>query len=736
MTFATLLVLSNLTGCTQMSSELEEVQRLSKQPFRSMQEVMDTNAESMKYSSFSQRTAVADYQAAYNRVSEEQSRKCTTFSSKVLAEHNKNSDYDYEIMSSGQHDYWKNLLDDYIIDNPIATSIKEFSGYYFLTVDFTVKPNTMGNFLAAANYLGLDNCFKHDAYEMPVLNETWIAQAFSDINDYRRALELPEYRTFINSDTSQVYQQPTVEETEPEENNDMLEDDDELLDTGDEGEGDVEGEVGEDTETEPETQATNNATTVENNSGEVYKPENRQIESSDTFNGNLRKLEYDVNEYEEVVGSSQDSVAFMPYLEQVYQSAPPSGAISGNGCYNEGINGLRDFGFNRTDLKQIDYKDASGQPLTVEASGTMRITFVFKQNEIDKEQLDYVLAYLEKYESNNDFIAKYDTTNYVSLPEFITKQIEVKVEELDRLINNGDINGLMRMDTIEDAGLALKLAQYRNSADITTYVTDVKGCLERHGNVYLIEVERTIADTPKDVGLVAQYKEKAYMVVRQKDLNFYINDIFTASRELTRQPEIHEISQQYRQIVNLNLSDVVTDEIQNQITSTVLNDWAYYSNVRQLSNEKNEAFGMYGQFNTNRSVLSAERLEYINSKMRNYLTFKGTNEQAIVNIVPVSWIGGTEHQVEFITKEFINYPKFNEGKYLECYYLVSHFGNRWVIDDIQVIVEEDVSGQAYSDRVADFRNAENLIKGEEASVASITEVTGKVNQDNNTENAQ
>lgn len=727
-----MLALSNLTGCTQMSSELEEVQRLNKQPFRSMQEVMDTNAESMKYSSFSQRTAVADYQAAYNRVSEEQSRKCTAFSSKVLAEHNKNTDYDLEIMSSGQHDYWKNLLDDYIIDNPIATSIKEFSGYYFLTVDFTVKPNTTGNFLAAANYLGLDNCFKHDAYENPILNEIWIAQAFKDINAYRAALDLPEYRTFINSDTSQVYTQPTVEE--PEEDTNGLEDGDELLD-GEEGTNETQAED-ETEETQEELTQPNTATTVENNSNDVYRPENRQIESSDTFNGNLRKLEYDVAEYEEVCGSSQDSVAFMPYLSQVYQSVAPSGAISGDGCYSEGINGMRDFGFNRTDLKTIEYKDASGQPLSVDASGTMKITFVFKQNEIDKEQLDYVLAYLESYKSNNDFIEKYNTTNYVSLPEFITKQIEVKVEELDRLINNGDINGLMRMDTIEDAGLALKLAQYRNAADITTYVTDVKGCLERHGNVYLIEVERTIADTPKDIGLVAQYKEKAYMVVRQKDLNFYINDIFTASRELTRQPEIHEISQQYRQIVNLNLSDVVTDEIQNQITSTVLNDWAYYSNVRQLSNEKNEAFGMYGQFNTNKSVLSAERLEYINSKMRNYLTFKGVNEQAILNIVPVTWIGGTEHQVELITKEFVNYPKFNEGKYLECYYLLSHFGNRWVIDDIQVIVEEDVSGQAYADRIQDFKEAQGVIKGEEASVASITEVTGTVKQDNNTSETQ
>ena len=83
-TLAMLMALSTLSGCSQMSSELEEVQSLSRQPYRSLQRVMDTNAEGMRYSSFSQRTAVEDYQASYNKVSEEKQKKFIEFLSKVL----------------------------------------------------------------------------------------------------------------------------------------------------------------------------------------------------------------------------------------------------------------------------------------------------------------------------------------------------------------------------------------------------------------------------------------------------------------------------------------------------------------------------------------------------------------------------------------------------------------------------------------------------------------------------
>ena len=726
MTLAMFMALSNLTGCAY-SSELAAVQALDRQPFRSMQQVMDTNKEGLKYTSFSQRTAVGDYKASYNQVSAEQQAKCMDLLSVVLGELNKNVDYDTSIVDPEQHDYWKNLLDDYILENPMGQRIREFSGYYFLTVNFAVRPNTTGNFLAAANYVGFDNCFKHDENEEPILNNTWITYAFDEINAQREALELPVYKTFMSADTTQVYTQETEEVTLPEETeDDLLDEDDELLGDGEEASTEETFEEGTEDGTEPAVQETRSTTSVEDNSQDVYTPENKVMESSDTFNGNLRRLEYDIEEYEDILGSSQDSVAFMPYLSQVYQSAPATGALSGDGCYNEGISGMRDFGFNRDDMQSWTTQQ-DGQNVSLDCTGSASITFVFKQDELDKDELNFVLAYLENYTSFNPFIEN-TGHNYISLPTFIENQIKIKVEELDRLTNNGDVNGLMRMDTIEDAGLALKLAQYRNSADITTYATDVKGCLARHGNVYLVEVERTIADTPKNTGYVAQYKEKAYVVVRQKDVDFYINDVFTASRELTRQPEIHEISQQYKQLVNLNLADVVTDEIQQAICRTVLNDWSYYTNQRILGGDEKSAddYGMYGQFNSNRSTLPEDRLEYINSKMRNLVIAKGVGTKANLNIIPVEWVGGTNQQVELITKEFIQYGD-NTGHYMECYYLLSHFGNRWVIDDIQVFNERDSSGQDYQKVLSDF-SGDNVIRGLKASNDKTTEVLGEVQQ--------
>lgn len=716
----------SMTGCSKSDSELAIVQAKSKEPIRSLQKVMDTNAESMKYSSFSQRTAVKDYKANYNVVSETQANKCYTMLTDVLTELNKNIGYNIEIVDKQNHDYLKNILDDVILENPRAQSLKEFSGYYFLTVEFTTKPNTLGNFLSAGNYVGLDNCFKHTETGDAELNDSWISEAIKQLNISREAKGETPYQVFLSINSNEVYNRP--EETTPVDDigtNDVGETG-ETGETGDMPTGDG-GENGTDgMETQPETQP-EIQNDITNNTTDVYIPANKAIGDSDTYNENLRKLEYSISEYENILGTSLNTVSFMPDLSMIYQSTTPVGALSGDGCYNEGISGLRDFGFDRDELNTYTYKTSKGET-DVNCSGLAHVTFVFKQDELDKEALNFVFAYLEDYKSNNSFIEKYDTQNYVTVPEFVENQIKIKIEEFDRLTNNGDANGLLRMDTIEDAGLGFRQAQYRNVADITTYSTEYKGVLERKGNVYLVALERTVADSPKDLGYVGQYKEKGFAVVRQKDLDFYINDIFLASKELTKQPTVYEISQQYRQLVNLNLADEVSEEIKAAITSTVLNDWAYYSNKRILysKNQDVEGYGMYEQFNDNRATLSDDTLEYINSKMRGYLVAKGTSEQSTLFIKPVTWIDGTEEQVELVTKEFINYPSFKEGKYLECYYLLSHFGNRWVIDDIQVFNERNVSGEDYNLLIQDFSSAD-VIKGERASSDTITDVTGTVN---------
>ena len=66
---------------------------------------------------------------------------------------------------------------------------------------------------------------------------------------------------------------------------------------------------------------------------------------------------------------------------------------------------------------------------------------------------------------------------------------------------------------------------------------------------------------------------------------------------------------------------------------------------------------------------------------------------ATLTIVPVEWIGGFDTQVELTTKELIEYEGVDLGLYLENYYVVSHFGNQWVIDDIQQITERELSGE-------------------------------------------
>ena len=101
---------------------------------------------------------------------------------------------------------------------------------------------------------------------------------------------------------------------------------------------------------------------------------------------------------------------------------------------------------------------------------------------------------------------------------------------------------------------------------------------------------------------------------------------------------------------------------------------------------------MYDCFNDDTEMLSADKLEELNSRIRSLLVKHGTNVSATHTGVITEWIGGSNNQIEFTTEEIITYNGMDDGVYLKCYYLLSNMSDKWVIDDIQIIEQEDVSG--------------------------------------------
>lgn len=742
---ASILTISTLSGCgkaetilvnAQNGGEFERITSLPEQRMKSKQQVIDDNGIELSYMAASNlRRVDKSTTMDYNTVSSSMQERLTAAVSDTLAELNgkntllyddsyveamENADettdftkYDRVLSTYNATYYLKNFFDNYKITgiNP-GMEMREFSGYYFVRMETTIAPNTEGTFKVMANYLGLDNCFIRDENRVFMPNVPWIIQSIEAVNKRREELKLEPHAVFIDSETAMsssgtpiidtipVEEEQTAEETVAEDAN-STENTTETAET-------VAPEVPDDT---PEDVAyiTNDISEDTSRALEtVYMPRNMSNAANSLYTNNLRKLEYDVDEYEEVNGSSLSYTAMLPGLEMVYNPVKyaEGSYFEGDGCYKEGLSGLTNFEFNA---------DAT--------TGTATIVLIYKQDEYDKDKLAFYTAYVESLKPSNAFEETYnvddlEADNFINVPNFVEEKILVKVEELDRLINNGDINGLMRHETIEDAGLALRYAEYASVADITTYSSKVQGVLASDGNVYLVKVKTDVTESVKDMAMPVSYAVTQVYVIRQSDLEFYINDIYVSDKTLTAPPLIEEVSQRYREIVNLNLADTMDDakfdSVKEEIVNTLLNDWSYSANNKAYMGSEyvSKHYGLSKLLNSNREVLSEDRYYYIGSYMAKNLNLRPDRDDARLAIIVDKWLQGTEQQVEFTTRELFYYPNStgsdSVGCYQECYYVVSHFRDMWVIDDIKYSgVEPNVTGSNLDAYLQEFNKNTN-----------------------------
>ena len=522
-------------------------------------------------------------------------------------------------LSEGQHDYLKYFIDNMVITEDSIVAVKEAMGYYYVEVNYNTGSNTVGSFKPTANYLGIDGIIIEDYYGDTVIDDRYLESAIKSINEYRKS------------------------------NGDKL-----LTTQG--------LEVGE------------GGKTIDNQVGNV---------GSITYTDKVRKLDYDVSEFNKVVGSSKEQIAFMPSINFVYEPTNIKGTANGYGIFPAGEFGLKDFGYNR-----------------LSDSGKLTVTYIFKQNELNGNELTYQLCYINSYNNDNKLskyiqtVEKEDGTveevmSETTVPEFIKKELSKVIERLDRAVCNRDISALMNTEIVEDAGLGMLYGMYGENSQIVSFVSNVNKVIDRNNNVYLLELERTVEDAAKGTNTTAVYNDTYYAVVRQENLVFKVNDIVMVSRELVRAPEPDPDNASYRRLVALNLSGPISQANKDSITLS-LNTLYKASTERKLSD-------MYARFNSNKELLTEEKLEYLNSKLRGYLIAQGTNQPAVMSGKVTSWIGGYDTQAELTTEELIEYTGLDRGMYIKFYYLMSNYGTEWLIDDIVVISEQEVEGQELAD---------------------------------------
>ena len=255
--------------------------------------------------------------------------------------------------------------------------------------------------------------------------------------------------------------------------------------------------------------------------------------------------------------------------------------------------------------------------------------------------------------------------------------------------------------------------------------------------MYLLDFESTVQEGPKSSTTDGTYVLKGYLVVQQEDTEFHITDYLVTSMEMVSEPEIDTESTILKRLAALNLTGEVTDDAKTGIKELM-------SNLYKASTER-QLQGMYDCFDTDTNLLSSTHREYLNAQLRSWLLKKGTNSSSTYTGVVSQWIGGADNQVEFFTNELIEYNGHNLGLYMQNYYLVSNYDNKWVIDEMKVVESKDVTGDELnsiresiaSGKSITVENADNKVRDESNSISEQSlPSTNESLEDNNSQKSE
>lgn len=738
-------VASNLTGCSSIvGTDVKELPLVS--PLTE-QEVIDYYAEGLKYDSKITRTNDV-YETTYVEREVSEAKKETLLGLQAQAQDILSEmEYEYSkdtanILSEDTFHYIKSYLNGNKLDNGQVKSVTGALGFYFVDVEYELTPRSIGEFTELTSLMGINGAFVKDPYGMDYIDNAFLKTAVEKINEYyieNKILNSMEYdensgqmilkeEDYIiansggSSSSYNDYEVPSVENTDetaastdildttiPQASLDDVVNNSEITSTE---ESEVETEVDatetteateatETTETEVETE-TEPETTVET---PTYEEPTYTVETTTEAIGGMnytsytpddRKCKIDTSLFNHVVGSSYKATAYMPETELVFEMPDEEGQIGGIGIYPSGGNGLALFGYDRDQI-----------------AGKCTLRYVFKDTVDGSGNIVGVNVYPKIEQITTGFTT---SDSNVVIPDYLLKEFEKLLERADRANIDNLIAAMMSDNLYEDMGFAVLRGYEYNHVNLNKQMSTIRQVIARDmsKNAYLLEIETTRIEGPKDVDSYGTYKDKSYIVIQQKGSDFIITDQIRISRTLTEEPSINPDSSITKRLVALNLSGEVADASKTEI-ETLLDNWykaGTYRVLRATAEEPKEisfkgdkvtvTTGMYNCFNTDTTMLSSNDLEYMQSEVRGLLTKKGVNVTTIYSGTVTEWMGGYENQAEFTTEELVNYEGKSEAVYMEVYYLVSKMNDVWVIDERTVLNERTVEGnevKTISDRL-------------------------------------
>ena len=652
------------------------------------------------------------------------------------------SEENVKVVTPDTYEYIKGVLDNEVISNGQLKQIRGALGYYFVDVEYDVAPSQIGAFKQTANLLGLNGVLYQDIVTGEWLIDTaYIQQIVNKMNEYYynnlifKEMKFDEETCVLSMETGHLpenvimnYKKENVfsenEAGENQEVQEVTEDDD----SGNGGSHEVpdgeyhqseEGETPETTESTEEVaegaEDTNKETTEQKPETQESESENSE-ESSEAVSENStdsfddsgmvtggtsvtvyntitaedRKIQLDINRINEIVGSSIKKSSEMPPLDTVYEIPESSGSISGYGISNGGGDGLKVFDFNREGL-----------------TGKLTMRYVFKDDSSGSGEVIGRNIYI----IDEDITTGISTVdNNVLIPDFLMTQFNKLIERSDRVQVDYNLPALMSGNIYEDLGVGMLRGYRDNGTNILKYMSTIRQVINRDtaNNSYVVEVETTVTEGPRDVDSYGTYRDKSYVVIQQQGTEFKIIDWCRISRDVVNEAPIDPDSTTIKRLVALNLAGTIPDASKQNITKLLTNLYTAGTNrilrgPKEIEDPNGNPItievGLYDCFQDDTNVLSEEKYDYMNSTLQNQLVRKGADVRSRYSGVVTEWIGGYEDQAEFTTEELIVYDGTNEAYYMQVYYLVSNLNDVWVIDERTILDEYVMDDQNQIDNV-------------------------------------
>ena len=594
---------------------------------------------------------------------------------------------DNTIINKELFDYIKGYLNSYVLDsNATVEAITGAVGYYYVDVKYPYTyRNSYGNIKSNIELIGIHGALYRDAYGSDTVDNEFMVAAISSLKDagyYNIGYDRNNCRLMISNITTsdklndgyrEVETEPVIEEESSKD------------------EGETESTV-EDSEESLDGTTENSEQVSEEESTTVEETTRASVYVGDTSNGyiladdkGVRRLPFDLREFNDIVGFSSTTMDYMPKTEFVYEFPKNEGYVSGVGMFPTGKLGLNKFG--------LDISNTSG---------TVEIRYVFKDTIDGSGELSLSNMYVISDTANVEF----SNTSASTVPSFLETEIDKLVERADRANVDFILSSLLDGTIYSDLGVGLIRGYEYNCSNVLRNMSTVRNILSRevNSNDYLVEIETTRIEGAKSADVYGQYRDRYYLYIEQVGDKFYINDMIRFSREIVDEPQLVLDSAETKRVVSLGLSGEVNDATKGSVNELLTELYTagtarlIYGPKEVTLNGENVTLdkGMYDCFTSNSELLSDTEREYMNAAIRTVLVKMGTNVGSTYKGNVTMWMGGTADQVEVETEELVEYAGMNKGTYMRVYYLVSCINERWTIDERIVIEEADVEGDELS----------------------------------------